>query len=216
MLCPYIVLGCFFSTPHIHSCPGVSSCATPSPDCASFPSDSYVALSLAPSRSRPSCSHHHQDTYSPSLQTHRSQKFIISRVAIYCATVFCLLVIYTRISSKTSSPITAVRRRYSHPPSCRRLGCLPVIRCTTLSQNLLRDCSTRGDRTHVSAPKSNTACTNALKKYPKIPTLTELKPHPNRKTQPTTQLHQVIPITKRARLPTFPSTESMTMYIYQT
>ena len=41
-----------------------------------------------------------------------------------------------------------------------------VNRCTTLCWKLLRTHSIRGVRTHVSAPKSNTACTNALNNNP--------------------------------------------------
>ena len=112
-LCPYIVLSSQFSTPHPYSWRGISSCAVPSSHCASSLSHSAAALYFDPSRYKSSCSHHHWDTHAPGLQIHSSKRSIFGRVAIYCATVFCLLVIYTPISSNPDSYIAAAIGGYS-------------------------------------------------------------------------------------------------------
>ena len=68
-LCPSIVLVYYRSIPCLQYRSGVSSCADPSPNFSSSPSDSSAALSFDPSRSITSCSHHLQDTQSPGLRT---------------------------------------------------------------------------------------------------------------------------------------------------
>ena len=50
----------------------------------------YAALLFASSKLMPACSHHRQDTLTPSLRMDRLQSSRIGRVAIYCAAVFCL------------------------------------------------------------------------------------------------------------------------------
>ena len=81
-------------------------------------------LLFALSKYRPSCSHHLWDTLSPGLQADRSQRYIIVRVAIYCATVFYLLVMYVPIPSKHASTIASSNDGYSQIPPPRLLGCL--------------------------------------------------------------------------------------------
>ena len=49
-----------------------------------------VAVSRAPSRSSPACSHHRIPTYAPHFLSAASHRSRIGRVTIYCATVFCL------------------------------------------------------------------------------------------------------------------------------
>ena len=88
---PSIILVCYFIPPpsipaHSHS-RGIPS---------SYPIDSYTsdssaaaaALFFAPSKSRPGCSHHRQDTLASGLRADHSHRSRISCVAIYCATVF--------------------------------------------------------------------------------------------------------------------------------
>ena len=53
-----------------------------------------AALFFSPSKSMPDFSHYLQYTLSPGLRADCSQRSIIGRVAIYCATMFCLLVMY--------------------------------------------------------------------------------------------------------------------------
>ena len=65
--------------------------------------------------------------------------------------------------SKPASSIADPRRGYSHLTYPLRLNFLPVIRHATLCCKMLRARFIRGVRTHVSALKSNTACTAALK-----------------------------------------------------
>ena len=64
-------------------------------------------LFFAPSKSMPACSHHHRDTLTPSLRAERSQRSRIGCVALYFATVFCLLVMDFLIPVKPDSPIAS-------------------------------------------------------------------------------------------------------------
>ena len=125
--------------------PVVFSCATLfSLFCASSPYDSSAALLFAPSKLKPSCSHHPQDTHTPGLQEDHSQRSIIGHVAIYCLAVFCLLVTYVSIYSKPASYISTASRGYSQLPPLSLLICLLVIRSATLSWKILRARSTLG------------------------------------------------------------------------
>ena len=71
------------------------------------------ALFFTTARSMPACSHHRQYTLAPGYQVACSQRSRIGRVAIYCATVFCLLVNNFLIPSKPASSIASDRVRYS-------------------------------------------------------------------------------------------------------
>ena len=57
-----------------------------------------AARSFAVFKSMLLCYHQHRDTLAPALYVVRSQRFRIGRVAMYCATVFCRLVMDSRIS----------------------------------------------------------------------------------------------------------------------
>ena len=91
-ICSYIVSVCYRSTSCFQSCPGISYYTSSSPHLFSSPSDSSAALFFAPYRKSPSCYHRRQDTQAPVLQRDQSQRSRIDFIAIYCATVFCLLV----------------------------------------------------------------------------------------------------------------------------
>ena len=158
----------YLNTPCLQLLPFVSSFAASSQSFSSSPSDASAALSLAPLVSIPSWSHHLQKTQAPGLQIDCSHRSIIGRVTIYWAIVFFLLLIYRPIYSKPASPISAASGWYSHPPSPRLLGCLPVVRCATLCWKIPRAQSIWGVSTHVSYPKIDTAWTNALKTKPDI------------------------------------------------
>ena len=67
MLCPYIVLVYYHSTPHLQYRPGVSSCTAPYPHFYSSLSDSVYALSFTPYILSLSCSHHLLDNKYPRL-----------------------------------------------------------------------------------------------------------------------------------------------------
>ena len=58
----------------------------------SVAASSAAALFFVPSKSMPAYSHHRQDTLNPGRQVDRSKRSRIGRVAMYCATMFCLLV----------------------------------------------------------------------------------------------------------------------------
>ena len=63
-----------------------------------------------PSRFIPSCSHHWFDTHAPGRHSASSHSSRIIHVAIYCAIVFCLWVIYVSTSSNTASLISSPPR----------------------------------------------------------------------------------------------------------
>ena len=81
-------------------------------------SDDVASLLLSPSRYRPTCYHHCRDTLAPCLRVDRSQRSRISRIAIYCATVFCLLMVYVLIPLNPASGIASSNDGYSQlsPP----------------------------------------------------------------------------------------------------
>ena len=68
---------------------------------------SSATLLFAPSNYMPDCSHHLQEILATGRQVERSQRSIIGCVAIYCASVFCLLVTDFLIHSKPASPIAS-------------------------------------------------------------------------------------------------------------
>ena len=108
-----------------------------------------AALSFAVSRSIPSCYHHRRDTLSPSFCVALSQRSRIDRVAMYCATVFCLLVMTFRIPSNPASLMASFRVGYAQYPSSLLRGCLHVIRSAAPCWNLSRARSILGVSTHV-------------------------------------------------------------------
>ena len=69
----------------------------------------YVTLFFNPSKSMPAYSHHHQDTLAPGRRVERSQRSRIGPIAIYCATVFCLLMTKVLIPSNPASPIASAK-----------------------------------------------------------------------------------------------------------
>ena len=157
-LCPSIVLVYYRSTPCLQYRPGLSSCAAPSPHFSSSPSDSAAALSFSPYESIPSCSRHCWDIQYTSRQKDRSQR---SRIG-------CILPPRDVDPNIFEARLISCCRQRRLLPYTLRISCLPVSRCANLCWNLIRDCSIWGFRTHVSSPKSNTACTTALKNNPKI------------------------------------------------
>ena len=168
-LCPSIMLVRYFVPlpsilSRIHSMGIPSSSPIDSPQSESAAAN--AALFIPPSKSILACSHHRQDTLSPGLRAYRSQRSIIGRVAIYCATVFFLLVMYFPILSKPASTIVSSNGGYSQLKSARLLGCLPLSRLATLCWKLPRSHSILGVSTHVSYPNNNTACVTALKQCP--------------------------------------------------
>ena len=121
-----------------------------------------ATLFFAPSKSMRACSHHCRDTLTPVCQVARSQSSRIGRVIIYCATLFCLLVIDFLIPSKPASPIASAKGGYSQLPPPYLRGCLLVIRHVNLCWRLSRACSILGVSTHISAPNTNTVCNTTL------------------------------------------------------
>ena len=162
------MLSCYF-VPRPHYRPVVIFRGIPSSlTIVSSTSDSSAAadLSFAPPKSRHYCSHHLRDTLAPSLQADGSQRPIIGCVAIYCASVFCLLMMYVLIPSNLDSSIASSNDRYSQLPPSRILGCLPVIHHATLCWRILRARSILGVSTHVSALNNNNTYVTALKNVP--------------------------------------------------
>ena len=76
-------------------------------DSASETVAASAVLFFTPSKSIPAYSHHLRYTLAPGRRLDRSQRSRIGCVAIYCATVFCLLVTDFLISLKPASPIVS-------------------------------------------------------------------------------------------------------------
>ena len=72
-----------------------------------------AALFFSYSKSRPACSHHLRDTLAPGPRSDFLQRPRIGHVAIYCATVCCLLVMYIPIPPKPASTIASSNGGYS-------------------------------------------------------------------------------------------------------
>ena len=87
-----------------------------------------AALFFSPSKSRLACSNHRQETLAPGLRADLSQRSRIGRVAIYCRTVFYLLVMYLPIPLKADWTIASLNVGYYQLPPPRILGCLLVSR----------------------------------------------------------------------------------------
>ena len=85
---------------------------------------------------------------------------------MYCATVFCLLVMAFQIPSKPASCIAFFRGGYVHCNLPPLRGCLLVIQFAALCMKLYIARSILEVSTHISAPRSSTACTTAVKKLP--------------------------------------------------
>ena len=87
---------------------------------------------------------------------------------MYCVTVLCCRQIYSSIVWNPASYLaaTAAAKVYSHFPSVLFCGICPISCRFTWSWNPPRDIPMRGMTKQVSDPKSNTACTTALKKNP--------------------------------------------------
>ena len=148
----------------LHSRPALVPCyPPPTTPAATSGSPSSAA---APAKSNPSYSHHLFETRIPGLRTASSQRSRIGRVAMYCATVFCLLRMYASTSSKPASRITSPKGEYYHQATGRHRGCRPVIRQANLCWNPPRARPMRGVITHISVPKRRTVCTTPLKKVP--------------------------------------------------
>ena len=83
-ICPSNVLNALHYTPCLQFLPIVSYRSISSTPLSSYPSASATAHSLTPTISIPSCSHHLQVTYPPSLPTILFQRSSIGHVAMYC------------------------------------------------------------------------------------------------------------------------------------
>ena len=168
-LCPYLI-NCATLYPLLLPQLRESSVLTPlrysSSPSSSASTAAAAAASLAPARSSTACSRHRIPTRSPlflSTALHRSR---IGRVAIYCKAVFCLRRMQVSIRSNPASYLAASAEVYSHLPPDLCRGSRPISRCATWYWNPPRTRPMWGVTAHVSAPKSNTNWTTALKKNP--------------------------------------------------
>ena len=111
----YVPLLCYIiylNTPWLQILPVFSSCDASFLSLSSSPSDADVSLSPNPPKPIPSWYHHLRETQAPGFQKYLSQRSIIGCVAIYCATLFFLFLIYTLISSKPASSIAVASGGY--------------------------------------------------------------------------------------------------------
>ena len=89
----------------------------PPPNLSLILSLSPLPVSLPPNKSITSCSHHHRDTLATGRRVAHSHRSRIGRVAIYCVTLFCLLVTDFLIvySPNPTVPLPEVGSTSSHP-----------------------------------------------------------------------------------------------------
>ena len=87
-----------------------------------------AALYFSVSRSIPSFYHHPRDTLAPFLCMARSQRSRIGRVAMYCATVFCLLVTAFQIPSNPHGLLQMRISPLPTPPFPRLYGA--IFKCS--------------------------------------------------------------------------------------
>ena len=135
-------------------------CSLPSSSAAA----AIAALSLAPTRSIHSCSHHRIPTLTPSFLSFSSHRSRTDHVAMNCLTIFYQLQMYSSVALNPASSLAAASEVYSHFPLLRLLRSLPVNWRATCSWNPPRTRLMQGVTNRVSAPKSSTNCNTALKK----------------------------------------------------
>ena len=124
------------------------------------------AVSLAPTRSMPACSHQHILTRFPCFLSVALQRSRSDSVEMYCTTILYLFWMYVSIVSNPASSLAASDKIYSHfLYSCHR-GSRSVSYRATWSLNPPRTYPMWGLTTHISAPKSITDYMMALKKSP--------------------------------------------------
>ena len=102
-------------------------------------SDATAAVYLVPTRLMSACYHHCIPTRSPGVRFVPSHRFIIDRIEMYCATVFCLRQIHSFIIWKIASYLATAAEVYSHLPSVFRRGSCLVRRRLTCSWNPPQD-----------------------------------------------------------------------------
>ena len=91
-------------------------------DSESVSASAAAALFFAPSKSFPASSHHRLDNLAPGHRLYRSHRSRIGHIAIYCDTLFFLLVVDFLISPKPDSTIASSnggQAQLPHPPSPR-------------------------------------------------------------------------------------------------
>ena len=81
-----------------------------------------------------------------------------------CVTVLCIIQMYYSIELNPAASLVASADVYSHLPSFRRCGSLPLNCRATWSWNPLRIRNMRGATTHVFMTKISTDWTTALNK----------------------------------------------------
>ena len=132
-----------------------SVCVCPAAAARSF-------CSRASLQSIPGCSHHRWGTRVPPRRSVPSHIPRIGRVAMNCATVFCLRRTDVLACTIPAYFVAPARGRSSHFPPLPRRGRRPVSRRATLPWNASRAASILLVRTQVSSPKRRTCCVTAI------------------------------------------------------
>ena len=162
-ICPYNVFSALLHIPCLRFLP--VSAYLSSSSSSLFPSlySASAATALSTDWISPSWSHHLLATHAPDLHTVSLQRSRISRVAIYCVTVFCLFRTYDPISFHPYYSIAVSSGGYYKlPPNCC-FSCIPVIRLATMCWKNPSTLPMRGGITHISDLNRSTACTTTLK-----------------------------------------------------
>ena len=127
---PYLVN---FATLYFFFCCTIPVVFLSSPRHSSPPysSSTSAVASRSPSRSIPSCSHHHIPTCAPVALSNPSHGYNSDHVAIYCTTVFWRHLTYSSIVKKPAASLAADTEVYFHVPSVVFRGSCPVSRLAT-------------------------------------------------------------------------------------
>ena len=97
-LYPYNIFSALLHISCLWLLPVAAYLSSPFPSLYPSPSSADAVATLAPASSSPSLSHHLLATHDPDIRTVSLQRSKIGRVAMYCATVFCLFRTYSPIS----------------------------------------------------------------------------------------------------------------------
>ena len=126
-------------------------------------SASAVAVSLAPARLISACYRHRIPIRAPVALSNPSHSYSSDRVAMYCATVVYRFLMYCSIIWKPVSSLAVAAKVFSHLPPVSSFRGRPISRRAIWSWKNPRTLTMQGVATQVSEPKSNNACTTALK-----------------------------------------------------
>ena len=102
------------------------------------------------------CSHHRIPTRAPCIRSVASQRSRSNQIAMYCATMFFLCLMYTSIISNPASALAVTVVVYYHFLSARLCRSCPVNCCAIWYRKTPKTRPMRGVTTHESAQHIST------------------------------------------------------------